>query len=108
MRDRKAPRKGEIPTPESETWKAIPWRKLEQHVFRIQKRIYRASQQGKTRTVQKLQKLLMKSEAARLLAVRRVTQDNQGKKTAGVDGVKSVQPARRFVMTEQIHPNQWK
>jgi RNA-directed DNA polymerase len=30
----------------------------------------------------------MKSEAARLLAVRRVTQDNQGKNTAGVDGVR--------------------
>jgi len=50
----------------------------------------------------------MKSEAARLLAVRRVTQDNQGKKTAGVDGVKSVQPAQRLVMAQQIHPNQWK
>src|SRR5436309_13005646 len=50
----------------------------------------------------------MKSEAARLLAVRRVTQENQGKKTAGVDGVKSVQPAERFTMDQQIHPNQWK
>src|SRR5436305_1808887 len=108
MKDRKAPREGEIPDTESEAWKAIPWRKLEQHVFRIQKRIYQASQQGNRRKVQKLQKLLMKSEAARLLAVRRVTQENQGKKTAGVDGVKSVQPAERFTMVQQIHPNQWK
>jgi len=65
MKERKAPRKEDLPQPESEAWKTIPWRKLERHVFRIQKRIYRASQQGKTRTVQKLQKLLMKSEAAR-------------------------------------------
>jgi RNA-directed DNA polymerase len=108
MKERKAPKNKRELDPESEAWKAIPWRKLEQHVFRIQKRIYRASQQGKTRTVQKLQKLLMKSEAARVLAVRRVTQDNQGKKTAGVDGVKSVQPAGRFIMAQQIHPNQWK
>jgi RNA-directed DNA polymerase len=107
MKDRKAPGSGELSTPESEAWKALPWRKLEKHVFRIQKRIYRASQQGKTRTVQKLQKLLMKSEAARLLAVRRVTQDNQGKKTAGVDGVKSVQPAQRLAMARQIHPTYW-
>lgn len=90
MKERKAPKNKHELDPESEAWKAIAWRKLEKYVFRIQKRIYRASQQGKTRTVQKLQKLLMKSEAARLLAVRRVTQDNQGKKTAGVDGVKSV------------------
>jgi retron-type reverse transcriptase len=50
----------------------------------------------------------MKSEAARLLAVRRVTQDNQGKKTAGVDGVKSVKPKARLVMASEIHPTHWK
>lgn len=50
----------------------------------------------------------MKSEAARLLAVRRVTQDNQGKKTAGIDGVKSVNPQGRLVMAKSIHPKHWK
>src|SRR5438128_6006755 len=74
----------------------------------MQKRIYRASQRGNKRAVQKLKKLLMKSEAARLLAVRRVTQDNQGKKTAGVDGVKSVKPAQRLDMAKAIHPKHWK
>src|SRR5216684_8132530 len=93
MQDRKAPQeKPKQADPASEAWNKLPWRKLEQYVFRIQKRIYRASQRGNTRAIQKLQKLLMKSEAARLLAVRRVTQDNQGKKTAGIDGVKSVRP----------------
>src|SRR5437660_5123900 len=99
MADRKAPDEDQ-----SETWNELPWRKLEKHVYRIQKRIYRAKQAGKTRAVQKLQKLLMKSEAARLLAVRRVTQDNQGKKTAGVDGVKSVKPKQRLTMATMIHP----
>jgi len=108
MKERKAPRNKQSLDPESETWNALPWRKLEQHVFRIQKRIYRASQCGNKRAVQKLQKLLMKSEAARHLAVRRVTQDNQGKKTAGVDGVKSVRPKQRLVMAQQIHPKHWK
>src|SRR5271157_2848404 len=108
MKERKAPKVRPTPDPESEAWNKLPWRKFEQHVYRIQKRIYRASQRGESRKVQKLQKLLMKSEAARLLAVRRVTQDNQGKKTAGVDGVKSVQPAQRLVMAQQIHPNQGK
>ncbi len=50
----------------------------------------------------------MKSEAARLIAVRRVTQENQGKKTAGIDGVKSVQPKDRLVMADCIHPKHWK
>ncbi len=60
-----------------------------------------------TQAVHKLQKLLTKSRAARLLAVRRVTQDNQGKNTAGVDGVKAVAPQQRLVLAEQIHPKRW-
>src|SRR5260370_14333097 len=72
------------------------------------KRIFHASKRGDTKTVHKLQKLLMKSEAARLLAVRRGTQDNQGKKTAGVDGVEAVKPKARLVMATQIHPKHWK
>src|SRR6266849_783493 len=90
MAKRKAPRKQVPPDPESAAWNKLPWRKFEQHVYRIQKRIYQARKRGNERAVQKLQKLMMKSEAARLLAVRRVTQDNQGKKTAGIDGIKSV------------------
>jgi RNA-directed DNA polymerase len=106
----KAPRTKQqsLPDPESESWRTLPWRKLEQHVYRIQKRIFRAEQRGDQRAVQKLQKLLMKSRAARLLAVRRVTQDNQGKKTAGVDGIKAVKPAQRLAMAEHIHPKHWK
>jgi len=88
----------------SEEWAGLPWRKLEQHQYRLQKRIFKASERGDLKTVHKLQKLLMKSRSARLLAVRRVTQDNQGKKTAGIDGVKSVQPTGRLAMVEAIHP----
>src|SRR5260370_41785618 len=92
----------------SETWTMKHWRKLEQHVYRIQKRIDRPSQREDVRTVQKLEKLLMKSNAARLLAVRRVTQDNQGKKTAGIDGIKTVTPTRRLIMADQIDPKHLK
>ena len=56
-----------------EDWTHAPWRKLEQHVYRLQKRIYRAEQQGKLHIVHSLQRLLLKSEAARMVAVRRVT-----------------------------------
>jgi len=108
MADMKAPKTKPPLDPESENWNKLPWRKFEQHVYRIQKRIFKAKEHGNTRTVQKLQRLLLKSRAARLLAVRRVTQDNQGKKTAGVDGVKSVPPAQRLAMVERIHPKHWK
>ena len=109
MTETKAPQSKRKTPPdlESESWRKLPWREFEQHVYRIQKRIFQAEQRGNHRAVHKLQKLLMKSRAARMLAVRRVTQDNQGKKTAGIDGVKSVSPAQRLVMAERVHPRQW-
>ena len=59
-------------------WQDIPWKKIHRYVFRLQKRIYRATQRGDVRTVHKLQKLLARSWYARLLAVRRITQENRG------------------------------
>jgi RNA-directed DNA polymerase len=84
-------------------WQDIPWTKVQRHVFRLQKRIYRATQDGRVRTARKLQKLLMKSWYARLLAVRRITQDNKGKRTAGIDGVKSLTPEKRLELAHAIH-----
>src|SRR5215467_8070623 len=52
----------------------------------------------------RLHQLLMRSRSAQLLAVRRVSQDNQGKKTAGIDGIKSLTPAERLTLVEAIHP----
>jgi len=89
-------------TPRIEDWTQTPWRTLEQHVFRLQKRIYRAQARGNTKAVHSLQRLLMKSQAARTLAVRRVTQDNHGKTTAGVDGVKAVGPLVRLLFVETL------
>ena len=83
-------------------WSDIPWRKLEKNVYKLQKRIYKASCRDDDKTVRRLQKLLLKSWAAKCLAVRRVTQDNQGKKTAGVDGVKSLSPEQRLVLVNKL------
>jgi RNA-directed DNA polymerase len=47
-------------------WQDIPWKKVQRHVFRLQKRMYRAAQRGDVRTVRKLQNLLSKSWYARL------------------------------------------
>ena len=80
------------------TWSSINWKMLEKQVFRLQKRIYRASQNGNVKLVHSLQRLLVKSYYGKLLASRKVTQDNQGKKTAGVDGVKSLTPKQRLEM----------
>ena len=83
-------------------WHSINWRKLERSVYKLQKRIYQASKRGDVKAYRRLQKTLMKSWSARALAVRRVTQDNQGKKTAGVDGVKSLTPKQRLELTGKL------
>jgi RNA-directed DNA polymerase len=87
-----------------EDWAQVPWRTREQHVYRLQKRIYKAACRGHVTAMHSLQRLLMKSQAARTLAVRRVTQDNQGKATAGIDGIKSVSPAHRPLLVDRLRP----
>lgn len=83
-------------------WNEINWRKVELTVFKLQKRIYQASKIDNVRKLRRLQKTLLNSYYAKLLAVRRVTQDNQGKKTAGVDGVKSLTPKQRLELAHTL------
>ena len=73
----------------------------------MQKQIAQAYQHSDRQAVYNLQQRLMESEAARLLAVRRVTEESQGKDTAGVDGVKSLSPAERLAMASTIYPAHW-
>jgi len=87
---------------ECKIWSKINWKIVERKIFKLQKRIYRASQRGDVKTVHKLQRLLIKSHYGKLLATRRVTQDNQGKKTAGVDGRKSLTPSQRLEMVNNL------
>lgn len=87
-------------------WNALPWRTFEKQVFKLQKRIYQASLRGDVKTVHKLQKLLMKSWSAKCLAVRRVTQDNKGKRTPGVDGIASLTPTQRLALVQTLSVDQ--
>ena len=87
-------------------WKTIPWAKLQKNVFKLQKRIYQASQRDDSLTVHKLQRLLLSSQSARLLATKRVTQDNQGRNTPGVDRQARLRPEERMEMANLLHFNQ--
>lgn len=89
----------------SELWKSIPWRKLRKVVFRLQCRIFKAVRAGDILRAKNLQKLLMKSSAARWLAIRQITQLNQGKKTAGIDGIASLSHQERFELNAVLKLN---
>ncbi len=94
----------------SESWKSLPWKQFRRNLFRLQKRIYKAIQVGDKRKAKSLMNLVLKSTAARLLAVRQVTQLNAGKKTAGVDGKASLSFEERFALSEELKQpiNTWK
>lgn len=68
-------------------WNEIQWTRIRKYVNRLQQRIYRAESLGNRRETRQLQRLLMRSKAALLLSIKRITQENKGKKTAGVDGM---------------------
>jgi RNA-directed DNA polymerase len=78
------------------TWADIDWHAVEMNVGRLQERIYRATKDGDWMRVKSLQKLLARATSTKLLAIRRVTQENQGKNTAGVDGVVCDTPEARL------------
>ena len=86
-------------------WDEIDWHKVEKSVFKLQKRIYRAYVNGDVKKGKRLQKTLINSYNSRLLSVRKVSQDNRGKATAGVDKVKSLTPIKRLAMAENLKPN---
>lgn len=83
-------------------WNQIDWKVVEIAVFKLQSRIFRASQSGDVKLVHSLQRLLTKSYYGKLWATRRVTQDNQGRVTAGVDGKKSLNPKQRLELVKNL------
>ncbi len=93
----------------SELCKNLPWKIFRINLFRIKRRLFKAIQANDTRRARNLQKLILKSFAARLLAVRQVSQLNAGKKTAGIDGVKSLSFKQRFTLAERLlKAHDWK
>ncbi|TAF58643.1 MAG: retron-type reverse transcriptase [Oscillatoriales cyanobacterium] len=83
-------------------WSSIEWSEIQTRVIKLQTKIYEASKSGNKPLVVKLQKTLISSFSARLVAVRRVTQENKGKRTAGIDGIKSLTPQQRVILAEQL------
>ncbi len=67
-------------------WDAVDWRQAEDNVGRLRQRIFTASKAGDLKKVRSLQKLMLRSRSGALVSVRRVTEVNAGRKTAGVDG----------------------
>lgn len=71
-------------------------------VTKLQRKIFQAAKEENLLKLHKYQEKLLESDSAKLLAVRKVTQDNRGKKTAGVDGIILLKPEDLLLMTKDI------
>ena len=101
---------GHIDTVNSESWEFLPWKKFQKETFRLQKRVWKAVRVGDMQKARSLQKLIFRSQKARFLAIRQVTQLNEGKKTAGIDGKSNLNFKERFELEKQLktRANNWR
>jgi len=83
-------------------WRRVNWRTVNRPVRHLRRRIFRATQQGDWTNVRSLERLMLRSHAYRLQAVRRVTQVNHGKHTAGVDRVPVKTPRARGALVDVL------
>jgi RNA-directed DNA polymerase len=83
-------------------WHTINWRKAHREVRRLQARIVKATQAGRWGKVKALQRLLTRSYSAKVLAVKRVT-DNEGKRTPGIDGELWDTPQKKAQAVQSMH-----
>ena len=88
--------------PNTIQWNHLNWLHINRYVEKLQQRIYRAESLGNNRKVRELQRLLMRSKSALLVSIKRITQMNKGKKTAGVDGYTALSDTERTKLYQQM------
>ena len=96
------PEAAEVEGPEGEVldWLTVDWQTVDDSVRRLRQRIFTSTWEGDLKKVRNLQKLMLRSRANALVSVRRVTEVNTGRKTAGVDGVLVTDPKSTAELAE--------
>jgi len=83
-------------------WKDINWTLVQNRISRQQRRVYKASMEGNKGKVHAIQRRIIASLDAKLLAVRRVTTENKERNTAGVDGVKAISHEKKIELAYRL------
>ena len=89
------------------SWHTIDWYSIECQVRGLQVRIAKATKQQQWRKAKALQRMLVRSFAAKCLAVRRVT-ENRGKRTAGIDGELWSTPDSKWLAIYRLKRHRYK
>lgn len=98
---------GDVASARTNDWHSIDWKATTRAVRRLQTRIAKAARDGDNRRLARLQMLLVRSTAAKEVAVRRVT-ENQGRKTPGVDGVVWSSPEAKAKAVQSLSSRNYK
>lgn len=83
-------------------WKDVDWKLVHKRLSRQQRRVYKASKERNTAKVHALQRRIIGSLDARLIAVRRVTTENKERNTAGVDGQKAISNENKIKLVSKL------
>jgi RNA-directed DNA polymerase len=90
-------------------WCQIDWTTVERRVQNLRGRIFRAAKEQRWKHVRHLTKLLLRSDANRLVSVRRITQVNHGRQTPGIDGERVTTPEERAqLVDDRRHYQPWR
>jgi RNA-directed DNA polymerase len=97
------------PEDEPLDWDQVDWTAAEKQVRRLRQRIFTASRAGDLKKVRSLQRLMLRSRSNAVVAVRRVTEHNTGRMTAGVDGALALWPEAKGELARwvQYESSRW-
>ena len=83
-------------------WLSLKWHKIERDVFKLQQRIFRAVAEKDYRRARDFCRLLINDNRALLISIRVVTQQNKGKRTAGLDNERILTNAERMQLFNKL------
>lgn len=83
-------------------WDDHDWQLIQKRVKNLRRRIFRATREEKWNQVRSLMKLMLRSQSNLLLAIKRTTQENRGKRTPGIDGRKALTKRKRGKLYQEI------
>ena len=93
----------------AQEWHDIEWQVVQKRVRNLRQRIFRAIKCGRWNQARSLMKLMLRSYSNLLQSVRKVTQENKGKKTAGIDRQTVLTPkARMNLVRHMLQYSAWK
>jgi RNA-directed DNA polymerase len=83
-------------------WNNIEWHNVRKRIIRYQTRIFKASKENNLRKVKSLQRFVINSLDAKLLAVKMVTTENKGSKTAGIDKITYLSNKEKSLLVSKL------